>query len=379
MSVSRPISGLALPIIMGVSFWCGCVSGAAPATPKSSVAAPSAASAAALYPQIVKEYLAADWESLAPDLQSPDIAAMSKEQQVDVAYIRQAFNEGRPAWWKIVKQGKQVQIRPTIWQHTFAATYNPALANSLQYSSSGSTVTIAVNWPASDMDSPQPAEHGFTKGDLMDMGVFGTLEMAEIWVGLDYGKVSKFSAAARSQLDFYVAFRGNLASGYYGNPRGRRWTAFLSLDAFGDRYATAQNFMVRKPLGALLMAEIISHPEKYPSFRRPRTVAADSAEKTLSAFYMPQFERTLPTFAEDKALRELIKEFSAANGPPVSASGKVTLPNKLQMALDPAADADLAAKRNAWLAEEFAHPGIHAAATQPGTATRGANGSPQSP
>jgi hypothetical protein len=81
---------------------------------------------------------------------------------------------------------------------------------------------------------------------------------------------------------------------------------------------------------------------------------------------MTQFERTVLPFPEDKSLRDAIRDFALANGTAVYNSGKVTLPNKLLMALDPAADSALAAQRNAWLADEFAHPGVHAASTKPG-------------
>ena len=68
-----------------------------------------ALSPGALHEQIVQRYLAAEWEELAGELpkETKVVAAMTKEEQGDVTYIRQALAEGRPVWWDQVKKGRE--------------------------------------------------------------------------------------------------------------------------------------------------------------------------------------------------------------------------------------------------------------------------------
>src|SRR5579862_3131392 len=75
-------------------------------------AAAPASAPSPLYQQLLHEYLTADWDTLAADLtkNTRDIAAFPKDQQADIAYIRQALADGRPAWWNTVKQGKKTQL-----------------------------------------------------------------------------------------------------------------------------------------------------------------------------------------------------------------------------------------------------------------------------
>ncbi len=132
----------------------------------------------------------------------------------------------------------------------------------------------------------------------------------------------------------------------------------LSLDAFAEHYAKKQTFIPRKPFGAMVMAEIVGHPWKYPSIRIPNNVqgGGGNSEQKLAASFMTQVERTVLPLAEDRALRDAIKEFGMANMNSVITSGQVKLSNKLTIELDPEKDADELAKRNSWLVQQMAHP-----------------------
>ena len=59
------------------------------------------------------------------------------------------------------------------------------------------------------------------------------------------------------------------------------------------------------------------------------------------------------TLAEDKAFREAVKTFAAANGQKVFDSGKVTLPNNLVFALVPDEDNPYRPLRDTWLKAQF--------------------------
>jgi len=279
-----------------------------------------------------------------------DLKTLSKEQQADIAYLQQALAECRPAWWNQSKAGKKLSFRPMLWGKTLAVTFDPGITGNVQIQSSSVQTTLFVKWAVAEMDSHDRAEHGFTKGDLTDLGIWGSLETANVWSGMSAGNILRQTAAEKARLQVYQEFRGTLAGGYYGTPRARRWDIFLGLDAYAANHATQPNFIPRRPLGAMVVAEIAAHPERYPSLHL--AAAGDATEAALTTGLMSQFERTTLTLPEDKALRAAIKEFATANGMGAYNSGKVTLPNKQTIALDPAKDGDLQEKRNTWLKDQ---------------------------
>jgi hypothetical protein len=345
---------------------------AAPVASKPTTAPTTAA--AALYGQIIDKYSAAKWDALPADLaKTKDINGMTKDQQADVAYIRQAVTEGRPAWWETLKQGKKTNIQTKLWQKTLNATWDPALSPgtlSVSQTTSGQ-VFLSVNWLSAEMDSAEIAEHGFTKGDLAYVTVWGLLEDAQLYGSLQVQRLNSLDEKEQTKLRRFLSFRGAVAAAYYGTPRARRWVGFLAFDGYLPTHQTNEGFIPRRGLAVMLEEEIVAHPSKYPSLRVPRNLKAETAETALATNMMGQFERTTLTFAEDKALREAIKDFAQANTQTIYASGKVTLPSKLTLPLDPAEDGDGPTKRGTWLLEEIAHPGVHAeAASKPATASR---------
>jgi hypothetical protein len=348
--------------------------------------------ATALYDAIVDKYIAAQWDTIGESLgKTRDIATMTKDQQADVTYIRQAVNEGRPAWWNQVKQGKKTQLVARLWQRALTVNWDPSLdPGTVKMQQGGGQTTFSACWTAADMDSTAQAEHGFTKGDLAYVNIWSSLELMEMYGSLSMARAANLDQGQKVKLNRFMSFRGTVTAAYFGTPRARRWAGFLSLDAYFGDHGTAEGFIPRKPYGAMLVQEIVSHPAKYPSLHVPAinelgrgrggrfsanatpVTEADNIEGLLATNFMSQFERRVLSFAEDKALREATRELALANGTGIFDSGKVMLPNKLPLALNPDEDADLASKRNKWLLEELEKPGVHAAATKP--ATRGGRG-----
>jgi hypothetical protein len=336
---------------------------------------PASTAATALYNQIVNKYTASQWDTIGTDLaKTKDIAAMSKEQQVDIAYIKQALTDGRPPWWDQVKQGRKIQFPARLWLRTVPVTWDPALDPGLvNMQNSGGQLTFSMAWIASDMDSTKADEHGFTKGDTVCATLWSALEMTEIYSSLSLQRLGSIDQPQKIKLNRFMAFRGTLTAAYFGTPRARRWMGFLSTDAYVSSHLTNDGFIPRRPFGAMLVAEIVSNPSKYPSLRlQARNVNADNAEGTLATNLMGQFERTTLTFAEDRALREAVKTFALANDTRIFESGNIVLPSKLTIPLNPDDDKEGkdAAKRNKWLMEELAQPGVHAAAASKPATTR---------
>ncbi len=173
-----------------------------------------------LYTGLVERYLAGDWEKLAADLAAAqkDLVNLPKDQAADLAYIKQALAECRPAWWNQIKENKKVAIRPVLWGRTLSLMYDPALEDGqLNRTVFGNTASYAMYWKPGDMDSVAQAEHGFTKGDLMDMGIWQGLEKVSVISSVSQDKLPELNG--QLQFAYYLWFRGTVASGYYGTPR----------------------------------------------------------------------------------------------------------------------------------------------------------------
>ena len=99
MKRSHVLAVAALSTALGTGgAWLGTVSaatsGSKPATTRAATAPTTAA--AELYAQILDKYIAAKWDTLPTDLaRTKDINAMTKDQQADVAYVKQAVSDGR--------------------------------------------------------------------------------------------------------------------------------------------------------------------------------------------------------------------------------------------------------------------------------------------
>ncbi len=323
-----------------------------------SLLAPTAGAAdTPLYPQLVDQYLTADWDALESNLtqHAQEIAALSPDQAADIAYVKQTLAECHPAWWAQTKAGKKVIIHPTLWARPLNVIYDPSINNNLQLQSVNGNLVLSANWPAADMENPAPAEHGFSKGDLASLGDWAILGDAEVWIQYTPDRISNLAGASRTLFQRYQDFRGTVTGIYYGTPRARAWGCFLSLDAFGDHYANAPAFIARKPVGAMLVAEIVQNPRRYPTLRPTTRIPDEKVEQRVAASLMNQFARRI-TLAEDKALREAIKALAVANNTSFTGGARVVLPNKLAIMVDPAQDAAWAKKREAWLREQLQPP-----------------------
>ena len=311
----------------------------------------------AFYQSTTDRDMSGDWETLVADITRNARLqnALSKEKQADITYIRAAVNDGRPAWWNAIKQGQKTQVRANLWAATATATWDPAAKDQLQVTNAANRTVITIHWDQSDMDSAAPAEHGFTRGEVNGRDVWTTIEMARLYGGLTYQNLNSQPQEMQTRVFRYVVFRGVVTTAYYGTPRMRQWAGFLAMDAYVGSHLTNEGFIRIKPLGAMMVAEFAGNQAKYPSIKLPAVRSAENAEGTLARSLMGQLEQVRLTFAEDKALREAVREFAVANQAGVVNTGKITLGNKQIMMLDPAADREAGAERGKWLMEKLAN------------------------
>jgi hypothetical protein len=299
---------------------------------------------------ICDDYLSGKWLNLDPALRnSKALAKLSAEQRAELAVIRKAVGEGRPAWWQACKAGRRGPLRAVVWGRTLDLRFDPASKSGVRMDSAGNRMLLTVSWTAADMDNPEHAEHGFSKGDLADLGLWSTLGMSRCWSQLPPQALNGMSEEGKTQLFRYLDFRGNVTALYYGTPKSRRWGEFLYLLAWNKKYAQMPTVNARKAAGAMFLAEVLSNPSKYPSFPLPKTSPPQDVEEKLAEHYRGWIEKHGWTIAEDISLRKAIQAFAAANDESVLRAQQVALPNRLKVSLDPEADATFRAARDRWL------------------------------
>lgn len=307
------------------------------------------------YATLTAEYMSGNWDELQADLKatSPDSVALSPAQKADIDYIKQTLTECRPWWWIRCKQGKRTQLRATIFNLPVTALYDPQQKQGMNVRFTQDSTDVTLGWDSGDMDNPAPAEHGFSKGDLSVSAIWCTLGMTAGYLQVPYQSLINMNEADKVKLTAKLDFRGNLAAAYYSNPRSRRWWTFLSLQYFEPRYQASPIVMSREALGAMFVDELVAHRAKYPSIQLPDTVQADDAETKLALAVHGRIERHEWTFAEDKSIRQAVKQFALANQLLIRTGGPVVLPSGLQMSLDPQEDTTLRLKRDLWLVEKL--------------------------
>ncbi|MCX5674856.1 MAG: hypothetical protein NTX87_07595 [Planctomycetota bacterium] len=317
-------------------------------------AEPSAAKAGDFHPRLVSAYMDGRGDELDKALAArpAELAGLTAEQRADVAYVRQAMAEARPPWWKLCKAGQKTPFQPTVWGVTLSATYDPAAKSGLEMKAGAPKPAFIFNWPAADMDSTEPGEYGFLKGDLMGLGIWQNMGSAAAWAVLP--SLRGLSEKDNLRLGLYSDFRGNLTALYCGTPPERRWGLHIFLAAYMPQYGKGPMAASRRAAAAMFLVEVLKSPGAYPSLKLPDTLAAEGAEEKLAAHFKFKIVRRTPwTIAEDKAFRESVKTFAAANGQKVFDSGKVTLPNNLVFALMPDEDNPYRPVRDTWIKAQF--------------------------
>ena len=304
---------------------------------------------AEVYQRLVDAYMAGQWANLAADLRAHvnDFAILPKGQRADLDYIFQTVTQGRPEWWARCKAGKGFHFKSVLWGRALDTEYDPDF-HDITMSSQNGGISLIVGWKPEDMDNPELAEHGFTKGELNNLAIWAALGRGRGYAGLPQELLLNSDSHNRLLLARCEDFWGYLSAVYYGTPRARRWGLWLALAAYDQEKDPPSTLMAREALAAALVQEVVSHPTTYPSIQLPGSVPANGVEKTVALHINNWIETHGWTLAEDKALREVFRILAGCNDM-MARTGMVTLPNKLLVALDPKVDAFNRPRRDAWL------------------------------
>jgi hypothetical protein len=314
------------------------------------------------FSSIVAAYLQGNWDELAGTLNSHghEITKFPAAQKADVDYIRRTLLECRPEWWAQCKAGTVTRFRPVVWGHAITATYDPDSKSdvSITYLNGGPSVTI--KWTAADMDNPAiEGELKFAKGEHVDLDLWRRLGTAQSWGLIPPRAQLNLSDPEQKLRQRYLSFRGNVAGVYYATPRARRLALWEGISGWSHEYDKAGMYMPMRAIGILFAAEVLGHPETYPSIRWPEEPPADGAESKMIWALQEWIRYHELPLSEDRALRDAFKAFAAANEGRTRQNGIVTLPNKLTLSLDPEADKPLSVLRDAWIKDRYAKTPTH--------------------
>jgi hypothetical protein len=305
------------------------------------------------YDQVVSQYMAGDWDDLDAKQIAKQSATLGEPQKADLDYIAKTLTECHPAWWKQCEAGKRTPIKVSIFNVPVSAVYDPKQKDGMSANFNGDSKTFTLGWSAADMNNPQQAEHGFTKGEIGAGSVWSALGMSSGYVDVPLDTLTNPTESSKLKLMRVLSFRGDLAAAYYGNPRTRQWWYFLALHYYRGEYQKSPIVMSRKALGAMLVAELATHPDLYPSIKLPTNLKEENAEESLVIAVHNHIERKGWTLAEDKLIREATKSFALSNASAVHTGGPVKLANGLLISFDPKEDATLHAKRDQWLSQQL--------------------------
>ncbi len=307
--------------------------------------------AADLHKKFTDLFMEGQWDDLERDLAAAkEIPGLSPAQKSDLTYIRKSLADARQPWRKQAKLGKTFNFKPVVWGRPLIASFDPTAKASVQMNFTNAQAFATLMWPSADMDSTAPAEHGFTKGELCDLGLWSSLSMADAWSNIPLQTMAALNEPGRTQMQRYLDFRSCVGGLFHALPRARLLGLGQHSASFMNGQATNPTINARRAIGAMLIVEVLTHPDKYPTLQ-PSAEKDDWNEEAVALHFKDLIEKSRAqwSFAEDKSIREAILKFATPNEALVLKTGKVTLPNNLPVALDPEQDKPLQEKRTAWI------------------------------
>lgn len=306
-----------------------------------------------LYAQLVALYMNAQWDELNAELKSASakLSTLPMARRNDIVYIRQALSECHPAWWKDVKADRQTTFSQQVFGQALRITFDPNAQPGVNMNQVGSERRLTVSWRAADMDSPEHAEHSYTKGDLANLGVWQAMGMARVWQNLPVQVLINPTEADKKRLQFVFDYWAAVAALYYCSPPARHWALWLDLAAFEEKYRKALFAGPRRVIAELFLTEVLNSPDSYPSVSLPEQPLGEPLLENLALHCKKQFSRSKHwTVPEEKRFRLAVKTFVTGNERAIKDSGTARLPNGLSASIDPDADAALRGRREEWIA-----------------------------
>jgi hypothetical protein len=301
---------------------------------------------------------------------------MTPAQRLDIAYVRQAYAEHRPPWWKNTTSSKNVSFTATIWGRSFKANFMPSEMLGGQVvglDESGRFQTI-VTWQPHLVNSPKPIEgeveeaHKLTEGDMAGAIVWHELGHNYVTQSLPTDQVKVLYTDYRLLFGALQEFYADMTALYHCTPQARKATMMIRVPGLSWNDVNDPHCRAAHAIGAWILAQVLSEPAKWPSFRMPPKTPKDEIERR-TILYMYEHIEPSYSLAEDRHLRELVGQFIRTQGATVlKKKGTLTIAKGLDLKLMTAEDRELQTRRDTWVAAELTK-GITSGAIKPGQST----------
>jgi len=357
--MSRSLAFAAAAVALCPLAWAG------PATRPDPAAAARAArkEAQEYYEKVERAYMQGRWTELTAALKISGRynARLTRQQRMNLVYMRRSAREFRPSWWEATKSSSNRSFRAQIWNRWFIANYMPSELLGLQapVGARDGRLVVIVSWRPSMVDNPRPlsgalAERlGLRKGDLGEVVV---------WHELGHNYISSF-LPIRHVMELYTnhgllyrtlqEFYADLTAVYHASPHARRAALLIRLDEIEANRESEPHTRAALGVGSLLLSEFLSAPQKWPSLHFPPKVPPSEPERNTILYVYRTMDKSW-TLAEDRALRELVRKFTAAQGTLVLRKrGQVVLPNRLKFELMEPMDRKHQPQRDKWVSDRL--------------------------
>jgi hypothetical protein len=323
----------------------------------------------AWYDQLLGAYMKANWPEFV-DLykQFPKMRLqLAPNQRSDALYMRNTAEEFRPGWWKHTQSTKNKSFQAEIWGRRFIANYVPSEtigATRSLLDMGRKKVQVIVSWRPTYVDNPKPYSndnsfHVFIPEAKNYDFTFGTMGEVIVWheLGHNYITLNLPMKHLYTLYREYVylfshlqEFYADLTALYHASPPGRLFAMKLRLMNMVDYDETDVHTRgCAHAVGALLLAKILSEPDKWPSFHFPGKVPEKDIEQ-MTIFYLYRHVDSGWTLAEDRRLREFINKWVRSKGASaLRKRGKILLPNGQAMNILAGEDRQLQRKRDQWI------------------------------
>jgi hypothetical protein len=356
------IVGIVLSLSISSTTW-----GKEPATISerinSSLASKAKADAMAHYKRILQLYKSGSLDEVKSEIKkiTPKKLLLPRSAQKDLIFIPRTLAGYRPSWWSNMRSSSNVTFKATLWGRPFTANYMPSSKLGIMQTvavRNGKLVSL-VSWRPEMVDNPAPAGGYLAKRHKLSKAALGE---AIGWHELGHNYISHFLPLKHvfelydNHLKLYFhlqEFYADMTSLHHCSPGGRLALMFLRLDGMVRYKESEEHDRAAHAVGAIILANVISYPKKWPSFHFPPSVPPRHIELSTICYLYEQID-TNWTLAADKALRSIIQKFIAANGSKVLRSkGKITLPSRLPFMLMVSDDRKWQTKRDEWVKKKL--------------------------
>ncbi len=322
----------------------------------------------AWYDRLLDSYMKADWEEFKDQYkQWPTMRLkLAPRQRNDVVYMINSAKEFRPAWWKNTASSKNTSFKAQIWGRWFTANYIPSetLGMHQPVQVKNNRLITIVSWRPTYVDNTKP----FTNDNSFYVYIpeakdydfkLGTMGEVIVWHELGHNYIS-LNLPLKHVITLYneygllyshlQEFYADLTALYHSSPPGRLFTMRFRLMGLVDYdESNVHTRSCSHAVGALLLANILEQPDKWPSVHFPGKVPEDDVEQ-MTIFYV--FRHISPdwTLAEDRQMREFIGKWIRGKGEAaLRQKGRISLPNGQTMMILASEDRQLQRKRDQWI------------------------------